>query len=442
MPNKSLFQFYLDEIQTQFPAVDWMTSGGFHIDEAALLAFRHRLRDEIAGLLDQINSAEGWRPNVDSPIEMEQFLLHLGVTPSLTPASKKAKIAKEDLLDYAYRASPDARRLIELCLDIRSRKTLLSDFLQLALDQAGYYHPTYRLNGTKTGRFASEGADEGGPQGQNWPPALLHIVIPDNPERDELTEGDLSQAEDMIIAYDASDIVAIDAFDKGVDSHRLKACWVFRDWEYRKGLPDQPLLDSITTVCPKCSDLGQSKCTHSERFIAKTSGYAFKYKMGVRKFVKKILPPAGIYLTEAQGREIKDRVVSPPTVKWQEGIERDLRRSRWLANPLGRKREFYGRLDSTGDLLREALSWQAQSTVGVIAGRAIVRLEKSLRRISGGARLVTQRHDSVLASHRRADRALVYEAIKEAFHSPINCHGRTLNIPVELKSGPSWGDLH
>jgi DNA polymerase I-like protein with 3'-5' exonuclease and polymerase domains len=370
---------------------------------------------------------------------MAKLFLQLGINPRRTTTGQPG-ISKEDLVSYSHKYS-NAREALLLCLDITSRRTLQSNFLSMALDPDDYYHPVYRLNGTKSGRFASEGADEGGPQGQNWPPNLLHIVIPDNPDRDELIEGDLAQAEDMIIAYDANDRIAIQAFESGIDSHRLKACWIFRNWPYEQGIPPKELLDNVTTVCPRCRDQGQPKCNHSERFIAKSSGYAFKYRMGVRKFVTKQLPLAGVFISEATARDYKQKVVSPPTAAWQDRTNQQLRRSRWLTNLLGRKREFYGIQDSGGKMLRDALSWLAQSVVGVIAGRAITRLERSLRAISPHTRLLTQRHDSVLVSAPRQVRPLVCEAIREAFYCPIMAHGRELNIPVELKVGPNWGSL-
>jgi DNA polymerase I-like protein with 3'-5' exonuclease and polymerase domains len=201
------------------------------------------------------------------------------------------------------------------------------------------------------------------------------------------------------------------------------------------------MLDSITEVCSLCSGLGKKKCNHSERFLSKQSGYAFKFKMGVRKFVTKILPPAGIYLAEAEGKRIRDRVISPPVKRWQDNTELELRKSRWLTSLLGCKREFYGILDESGELLRSALSWKSQRVVGIIAGRAVARLERSLRLIGPTARLVTQRHDSVLVSHKGSDMRRIRDAIGEAFTSPINAHGRMLNIPVEYKSGENWRDL-
>lgn len=431
--------FYQREIQSQWNATSWMISGGLHIDTVALIRHRQEILDAIRANEQSLSATLGWVPNTKSPLDMERLFLSIGVVAQRTKKSNKVKMARDDLLNYAHRFS-SARSVLATCLEITRLRTLQSNFLEFALDGNDYYHPTYRLNGTATGRYASQGADEGGPQAQNWPHELLDIVIPDNPG-DVLTEADLSQAEDMIIAWDSSDLISIDAFSKHIDSHRLKACWAFRQWDYNAGLPSTQLLATVTEVCSTCSTLGQKKCTHAERFIAKQSGYAFKYKMGVRKFIQKILPNAGVYITEAEGKRIRDRVVSPPVVKWQDNTDLELRKSRWLTNLLGRKREFYGLLDDNGELLRAALSWKAQSVVGVIAGRAVSRLEQSLRSIGPNTRLLTQRHDSVLVSHREADSERVKQVLADAFYSPINAHGRILNIPIEIKTGPNWRDL-
>ena len=440
MAYKTQYDFYMSEIQSQWPAVAWMISGGMHIDTSALIAHRRDIIDSITKQEQSLKTAVGWVPNTKSPLDMARLFTALGINARRTPTGR-VKAARDDLLTYAH-SNPSARAVLSVCLEITRLRTLQSNFLDLALDGLDRYHPTYRLNGTATGRLASQGADEGGPQGQNWPHALLNIVIADDPSLDELTEADLKQAEDMIIAWDAEDRIAIEAFEQDIDSHRLKGCWAFRNWQYNQGVPPATLLASITEVCKTCGSLGQTKCNHSERFLSKQSGYAFKYKMGVRKFTNKILPNAGVWITEAEGKRIRDRVVSPPTIRWQDDTERSLRKSRVLTNLLGRQREFYGLLDDSGELLRAALSWRAQSVVGVIAGRAITRLERSLRLIGPSARLITQRHDSVLVSHRRSDRERVRDAINAAFASPIVAHGRTLNIPIEMKHGKNWRDLH
>ena len=87
---------------------------------------------------------------------------------------------EDDLLRYAH-TYPHARPILVTCIEITRRRTLSSNFLNMALDHADYYHCTYRLNGTKTGRFASEGADEGGPQGQIGPTTSYTWSSPTTP---------------------------------------------------------------------------------------------------------------------------------------------------------------------------------------------------------------------------------------------------------------------
>ena len=245
---KSMYDFYMDEIQSQYPGTMSMISGGWHINVPALIATRRQFATEIRDLQSQLEKLVGWVPNTKSGINMEKLLKQLGIpvdNPQYRTKKGAIKRGEDDLLNYCHK-HPDARPVLGLCIETTTRRTLSSNFLTMALDNGDRYHPTYRLNGTKSGRYASEGADEGGPQGQNWPHDLLNLVIPDacplhNDKRNglhvleglngpnsngpslcdcnELTEANLSQAEDMIIAYDSLDKVAIDAFSQNIDSH-------------------------------------------------------------------------------------------------------------------------------------------------------------------------------------------------------------------------------
>jgi uracil-DNA glycosylase family 4 len=511
-----MYDHYMTEIQSQWDAVMAMQIGGLRIDVPELIKTRKSVREGIALHESKLKELLGWVPNTKSPIQMAKIFDQFHVVVARTKKTNRPKMGKEDLLNYAHRY-PLIRPVLTECMEVTQRRTIQSNFLDLALDRDDKYHPVYRLNGTKTGRYASEGADEGGPQGQNWPHHLLNIVVPDrwrdvgsdnvlhddrrgshrnvahtetaqrgrhslhdiqeremeldterrakhreelyklpsigqrddlsmsrtSPEPgNELTNADLKQAEAMIVAWDAGDPFLIEAFKSGKDIHRIRGCVIFRGWDSQLGIPTEDLIKSIKTVCNKCASDGQDDCSHSERFLSKTSGHAFTYKMGPRKFVNRILPPAGVFISESEGKRIRDAVVTRHILNWHDRTEQELRKSRWLTNLLGRKREFYGILDMGGDLLREALSWKAQSVVGVIAGRAVTRLHKSLRSIGNGARLLTQKHDSVLVSHSVVDRERVVAALQEAFYCPINAHGRILNIPLEIASGPNWRDLN
>ena len=204
----------MTEIQNLWPISFSMMTGGMHIDVPALIQTRKDVIKSVSLCESRISDMLGWVPNTKSPIDMGRLLRQYNVPYKLQPkciaktctceqrgVPHKPEIKKETLLTIGAH-NPSARPVLTQCVEITSRRTLASNFLGMALDQRDYYHPVYKLNGTKTGRFASEGADEGGPQGQNWPSHLRNIVIADDPSLDELTSADLKQAEAMFVAYD------------------------------------------------------------------------------------------------------------------------------------------------------------------------------------------------------------------------------------------------
>lgn len=384
----------------------------------------------------------GWVPNTKSAIDMARLMEQYKIPIRERTATGKVQIRKETLLTYGNR-HPIVRPALTECLEITRRRTLSSNFLGMALDTGDYYHPVYRLNGTKTGRFASEGADEGGPQGQNWPFHLRNIVIPDGPG-DELTSADLKQAEAMFVAYDSRDEWWIKIFEEQRDGHGALALVLFHNGDYSR-IPTVDEIKTIPRVCNICSKEGLKECTHSERFISKSSGYAFKYGMGPRKYVTKQLPPAGVFMSEAEGKRIRSKVITPALGHWQERGYSELRDSRWVTNALGRKREFYGILDDSGDLVRELLSWKAQSVINVVTSRAMILLQPLFKKIKGASnlplpRIVTTTHDSVLINAHKDFRRDIHNACDEVYNQPIPLHGRTLVIPLDKGSGSNWRD--
>jgi DNA polymerase I-like protein with 3'-5' exonuclease and polymerase domains len=95
-------------------------------------------------------------------------------------------------------------------------------------------------------------------------------------------------------------------------------------------------------------------------------------------------------------------------------------------------------LDNSGELVREFLSWKAQSVINVITSRAMIKFDKLSSTLSPKPRIVTTTHDSLLINHRKEQRNDVHEMLREAYHQPIPLHGRELNIPLDIGSGPNW----
>lgn len=425
-----MLNYYLSEVQPLWPVFMDMRQRGIRVSAERLDAVRTKLLAEQHMLEAQLQSRLGWLPNTKSWKDMGRLFEELGVTPMRTPTGRP----KHD--DDAIRAYADrwvaARDVLDLTLAITEKRTFVSGFLGMRPDPSWFYHPAYNLDKARTGRASSEGDDEGGPQLQNIPESLRHIFVPDKPD-DVFVQFDLEQAESKIVAYDAQDLVLIDAFERRKDIHAYRGCLIYKDWNEPR-LPPDEVLATIRKVCDVCALAGEKKCSHSERHIAKVNGHAYSYKMGPRKQCT-ILRAGGIYMSEAEAKRIRDKVVSRAIREWQDYVYVELRRSRWLTNLTGRKREFFGLLDE--DMVRAALSWKAQSVVRDVISRAMLRLYPALPTHS---RIVTQTHDSLLLNTPQDKVHTLLPLIHEATNTPITCHGRTFKIGVEITAGPSWGE--
>jgi len=433
LAEMGMLSFYYEHVQSQWPIIhDDLQVGGMRIDSVGLLGIRERLDVEVLSATTKLTELVGWTPNTRSPLDMAKLFTQFNI-PYLTTSKGLARRGEEILLDYGNRY-PHFAPVVHTMLEITSRETLKSNFLSMALDEQGFYHPTWKLFGTKTFRLACEGSDEGGPQVLNTPYSLRHIFIPDR-DGDEFTKADLKQAEKMIVVYDSQDQSLLPAFELGKDVHRVVGTWLYLGWNPSEGLPPDDLIAQIEKFCDVCLARGDKECTHSRRFISKQSNHAFDYLMGIKKFILEIMPPSGHFLTMSQGRAIRDKVVTPALARWQSQVAEDCKRSLWFINLFGMRREFYG--IPSNDLYREILAWKASSVVSCVTAQAMRRF-RLWTRDRAHIRIVHQGYDALLISHPRSDRERVTELLSKAFYHPLVAHGREFNIPAEFEYGSNW----
>ena len=405
---------------------------GMRIDTEKLQQLRLTRQDQIKKWEFQLQNVLGWLPNTRSRLDMEKVINQLKITP-LRTAKNFVKADIKALAKYAHE-NPQARSALVLCKDITDLRTDLSNFLTMRLDTQNRYHPKLDLFKAQTGRLASEGDYESGPQIQNFPGDMRVIVLPDYPEH-ELTQADMSQAEKRYVAYASEDPILLEAFRLGKDVHRVMGCIFFRGWN-EPYLPPDDLLLSIRESCTPCEKLGVKKCNHSERYMAKQGGHAFSYLQGEQRFMQE-QSKKNIFIPYLEAKRIRSLAISPSIHQWHSETREELKKSLWFENPLGLRREFYGLRDE--EMLRKVLSWKAQSTVGSIISRAMLRLEETLPH---PARIITQTHDSVLISHPIPLKPQIDQCLQNAFLIPVTIKGRELIIPIDISHGPNWGDQH
>lgn len=441
LAKHGMLDYYRSEIQAQWPVVTAMREVGLNVDRSALNATRDNITREINAAEATIERRLGWRPNTQSPLDMSRLYNQLGVKYATTPTGKPKRDI-EQLYTQAYN-HPQHRELLYSIANLNELRTLRSGFLGIALDERGFYHPSLSISKTVTGRLASAGADEGGPQIQNIPKPLRTLFVPDNPSTDEFTQADLKGAEAALLAFYTQDPLLIQAFEKDISFHEVRGCLIYRNWSNLTELPPRSLLSSIKRVCDSCKAKGEKSCPHSEYDMSKKNGHGFAYLEGVLRAMKEYRKK-GIFMSQSDLETVKARVVTPSISNWHRTTELELNRSPWLVTPLGRKREFYGQLDS--EMLRAALSWKCQAVVGQLTNRAMIALHTAFQPWATSVtpsrpRIVTQTHDSLLVTHHKSTRSHVKELLAHVFSQPITIHGRTFTIPLEITHGPNWKDL-
>ena len=442
----NMYDYYMAHKQSQFDALLAMRASGFRVNKEKksqlVDAFAKGVRDEE----DALEQTLGWRPNTKSPIHMQRIFDRYGVTPRRTKVTHQPVIDEEHLLIYAQRYD-NARELLLKCIDINQRRTMLSMYNLMTTDPQGFYHASYDLSKAKSGRLASEGPDEGhllpkkrhaGPQMQNQPRRMRAMFIPDNPEHDEITNFDFTQAEPHVVAWDSNDIFYINALLSGKDVHRIAGLCIFKGYNPVGDLPSDELIATIPKICDKCLAIGEQECTHSPRYLAKRCKNGIAYGMKVPR-LQQVLRGDNIFIAKDIAELIVGRVRTEALIAWQDRIASQLK-TRWLTNIYGTKKEFYGQIDDAA--LRDALSWTAQSAVTHLTCHAMRFIHSGIIQQRLPAALKTQTHDSCTISHSRSVRGEITALVAAATYLPVMVHGRELVIPHEITHGPSWGEQY
>lgn len=226
---------------------------------------------------------------------------------------------------------------------------------------------------------------------------------------------DLSQAEARIVAHLANSERLIELFDDPTrDVHTENARRIF----------------------------GKSDINEEERFLAKRVIHASNYGMGPEKLMRVVNEDAavtGVRIDFRKARDLIDKYfMLYPEIKevfWK-GVEKELRFTRTLNTPFGRKRMFFGRWDDK--LLNEAYSYIPQSTIGDLCNKGVVRCFNEIEQ-TGEGQLLLQVHDSILMQCPIDQVQKVAHLMGEAMNNPFEMNGRQVIIPTDVKVGLNWG---
>jgi uracil-DNA glycosylase family 4 len=408
----------------------YMGEKGIKVDVQAMMDYKEEQQKELDKLAEELNEVVGRDINYNSPDQMmTYFYKDCGIKPykSRTTGNDTSNV---DALKRIFRLNVKGSKAARIMLDIRRLSKRISTYLNVGkVDPDGRYRSSYKPVGAETGRLSSGETIFGtGGNQQNWPHDLLRFFLFD--------EGyigyslDLSQIENRIVAYVGGVIPQIEAFEQGIDLHRLTASVIF----------NKPY-DQISGV-DGSSDLGDGR--QSERYWGKKGNHALNYDVGYKTFA------LVNEMTETEAKQIMERIHKGyPQIRggYHVIIQNMLKRDRTIVNLFGRTRVFLGPvypshqtpLSMCENTYREAYAQMAQSTCADKVNEQGIEHIYYNQQWYEPLELLAQVHDSIVfqipLTVPWTIHAEIILRIKQSLETPLTWHDVEFPTPVDLAIG-------
>lgn len=404
------------------PHAHAMSALGLRYDTERAKEVGAAIDKEIAALQAELNEMVGREINVFSPKQVPELLFkEMRLAGRRDRKTGKISSGQAHLLDL-YSKVPDerVRRILKLILMLRHKRKFKSSYLKVRLSPDGRCRTSYGPSGTETGRWsASKFLITEGANLQTIPPQWKQCFIAD--EGMVLWMADYSQIEARFVAWLANDREQIEMFKRGGDIHKLNASRIFV----------KPI----------------EEITKDERQIGKAS-HALNYGVGpntLRDFVNKRALETDFWMSLDMAKRMRSAYLDrfKAIVRWQKATWDQVRKTRTLTNPFGRKRIFLGGISSASDdaehTKKEALAFVPQSTVPDMLDMAIIKLRTNPP--CEGFEVAMQVHDAI-GGWGPADKIAVWApAIKQAMDIPVPFEAGECRVPVDLGIGPRLSEL-
>jgi DNA polymerase I-like protein with 3'-5' exonuclease and polymerase domains len=156
-------------------------------------------------------------------------------------------------------------------------------------------------------------------------------------------------------------------------------------------------------------------------------------------------PKAGFDELLAYGKVYGDKIkyldvpgAFPGIRKWHDSIANELSNTGTLTTPLGRRRQFWGRLNDA-TTLRGAIAYVPQSTIGDLLNIGLYRVWNELQ--GEGVQVLGQVHDAILGQVPNDKVDELMPKIVKCMTNPMVVQGRELIIPSSVEVGNTWKNL-
>ena len=363
---------------------------------------------------------------------------------------KKKISTRRETLELIALGYPRTRPFIKVLLQIRDLEKDLS-VLNTTLDEDGRMRSSFQIGGTNTGRWSSSAsAFRTGNNLQNIAKDLRDIFVPDPGYT--MFYADLKAAESVAVAYLSNDANYIRACEEeDVHVYVARLVWPLLNWdtEDHSGVARELYYRDLSyRDLSKRGGHGTNydgtprtmgKHLHVEEKIMKR--FQALYYGGVLK--KADLYRWGMNDMIEQGEERGNLVLYEgafPGIKvWHRTTIGAVQTTGELTTPLGRKRQFWGRLRD-GSTLRKAIAFVPQSTIGDILNIGLYRVWKRLE-IHGELQLFGQVHDAIVGQVPEGFEKTYEEQIRNCMEFDVPVNGKLMRIPVEINFGSNWKEV-
>lgn len=402
------------------PPLMYMSEHGIKVNTSGLANKSVEVEAEIRTVEQQLFDEVGYELNYNSPKQLAHYFYELKKIPPYRKRTPKGYVITTDETAMIRLATTKGLTEARTILKLRKLRKLASTYLDLSkISSDSRLRCQYRPHGTDTGRYSSSEDIFGeGMNQQNIPHDILTYL--------EADEGyiyyafDKSQIENRIVAYVGRVTAMIQAFEQGIDLHKMTGGLVFgKSWE------------TVSSV-PGSTQLGGG--AYSERDFGKKANHSLNYDFGAPSFALKY------EITVKDAKWIVDRYHQVyPEIRqvYHQMIKDSLRKDRTLTNLMGRKRTFLGAFEDS--MFKAAYAHIPQSTVADLIDEYAINYIWYNPDLFHDLQLLIQIHDSVgfqlpiaMPWPEQAEKLLL---IHSSMNAPLRWHDREFVVPTDLTMG-------
>lgn len=421
LKKQNLLSVFTDIEEPLMEVISSMNATGILLDTKYLKTLSKKMHTELATLEKKIHTHAGTTEfNINSPKQMGEVLFD---TLQLKPKNqKKTATGQRSTRESELEKMHDDHPIIPLILRYRELQKLVStyiDNLPGMVDRNMRLHSTFLQTGTTTGRMASKD-----PNLQNIPirseegRAIRKAFVAEKGY--EIVAIDYSQIELRIAAILSKDKKLIDIFKQGEDVHGGVASRVF-------GVP-------------------QKEVTANMRRKAKVINFGILYGMGVNALRQNL----GGETTREEAQEFLNAYFNTFTrlAEYLEETKAFARKYGYTETLFGRRRYFPG-IQSSAPFIRAqaermAINAPVQGTAADIMRIAMNQIYAHIKKEKqeSAVRMLLQVHDELVFEIKKTMLQKTVPTLIGLMEDVLDAKDNSgVPILVDVKTGPSWGDL-